>query len=738
MFDRFYRDLSDRRFLVPILIFSCLITLVLVPYRAYLLTRVAVGRPSPITVVSPIDVDVVDEEATEKLRQRIKETSPVVYRLDNSWTRRVYETLSRTFFILRGLYARGQLDTGKLGDVLKSQLGVELPKADLALLIESGFSFDFEEHISKVLKRLSGYYIVDEVPGGGFVIYDPMLKRYYMPDTSAPLFTTDSVRGLVKRLVYEVFPLEEQKFAPAVVDLLVKLVKPTLYMDRELTRAYLERRLSSVEPVRVRIKKGEVVVSEGQKVTPQIYRKLKVLADMMDIQPLWRTLLGLWLLVLVSAIFFSLLWKRLYREGRIPFYQAHRLALFIVFESIFLIRLFSWLYSRVLVPYAPVGKFFIGMASPLFLSGLLSVFLFGYSLALVPVLYVGILSSFIPSAFYYMPFAVVVSSLGAGGGVRTGRGANAFFRGIFLGVLTLILISFGAVVYESGLSWGVLFAPFMAGVAVFFSSFASLPLFERGFGVVTDISLLELANLDHPLLRMLLEKAPGTYNHSIYVGILAESAAKEVGANPILAKVGGYFHDIGKLKNPKYFIENTMGVSMHEKLSPNMSRLIIISHVKDGVELARQYGLPKCVVDIIEQHHGTSLISYFYHKAKKSSEEVDESLYRYPGPKPRSKEAAIVMLADSVEAATRSLDEPTPSRIKALVSSIVNGIFTDGQLDECELTFRDVRRIQEIFVKMLISFYHKRIKYPEQRENGDNADKSDGGKAKAQQDKVLR
>jgi len=172
-------------------------------------------------------------------------------------------------------------------------------------------------------------------------------------------------------------------------------------------------------------------------------------------------------------------------------------------------------------------------------------------------------------------------------------------------------------------------------------------------------------------------------------------------------------------------------MSMHVKLSPNMSRLIIISHVKDGVELARKYGLPKCVVDIIEQHHGTSLISYFYHKAKQMDEDVDESLYRYPGPKPRSKEAAIVMLADCVEAATRSLDDPTPSKIKNLVASIINGIFMDGQLDECDLTFKDVKKIQEVFVKMLISFYHKRIKYPDQEKNGSNGSKPDKKKDQA-------
>jgi len=281
--------------------------------------------------------------------------------------------------------------------------------------------------------------------------------------------------------------------------------------------------------------------------------------------------------------------------------------------------------------------------------------------------------------------------------------------------------------YEK-VGWGVFISPFFATISTLIGAFITLPVIERLFDIVTDLKLLELASLDHPLLKQLLDKAPGTYNHSMLVGILAEAAAKEIGANPILSKVGGYFHDIGKLKNPKYFIENTMGVSMHEKLSPSMSRLIIISHVKDGVELAKEYKLPKCVIDIIEQHHGTTLISYFYHKARKSSkEEVVEDIYRYPGPKPKSKEAAIVMIADGAEAAVRSLEDVSPSKIKSTVSSIINRLLEDGQFDECNITLKEVKQAADVVTKMLISIYHKRISYPEDR-GGDKSNKRNSGK----------
>lgn len=722
------------RIVVHILVFSILTALFLMPYRAYLLSRITLGKPSPITVVSPIDVEVVDEEATEALRRNLERQMPRVYRLDTSWVKGAYDRLSHLFFVLRGLQLRGDLTADRLGEIIAEEVGAKLSKEDLSLLLESRFSFEIEAYISNALKKISSYYIVDKYFGGNIVIYDPLLKRYLYPTEGSDIFELKDVSKLVHRVLMEIFPLDKTKFVPAFTKLLVPLVKPNLYYDDDLTREYIQRRLSSVEPVKVKIRKGELIVAKGQRVTREIYKKLKILSEFISERPFYRLFLALLLFTVVASVVFTLLWKRVYNFGRINFLDAHRLFLFLVFESVAFVRLFIWVFHKAFSPYAGMGKLVLGFSSPVFLVGLLSAFIFGYPLALLPIVFTAVLLSFLPSGFSYMPFVVVIASISAGGGIRLGRGANAFLRGIILGVASLFLLSVAAFVYEAEVSWLIFLAPFLAGVSVFFSSFASLPLFERFFGVVTDLSLLELANLDHPLLRKLLEKAPGTYNHSMYVGVLAETAASAVGANPILAKVGGYFHDIGKLKNPKYFVENTMGLSMHNKLSPNMSRLIIISHVKDGVELGLKYGLPRCVVDIIEQHHGTSLISYFYHKAKKVEGEVDESLYRYPGPKPRSKEAAIVMLADCVEAAVRSLDEPTPSKIKNMVSSVINNIFMDGQLDECDLTFKDVKTIRDVFVKMLISLYHRRVKYPEQekRESGDNGSEPGRGKDKTQ------
>lgn len=249
-----------------------------------------------------------------------------------------------------------------------------------------------------------------------------------------------------------------------------------------------------------------------------------------------------------------------------------------------------------------------------------------------------------------------------------------------------------------------------------------LPVVERVFGVLTQISLLELGDAAHPLLQELVRRAPGTYNHSITVGSLGEAAAEAIGANGLLVRVGAYFHDIGKMFKPSYFVENSgQEASRHEALMPAMSTLIIIAHVKDGADLARQHHLPQPIIDFIEQHHGTTLVEYFFRRASQQSEAdphaatVEEAAFRYPGPKPQSREAAVLMLADAVESASRVLTEPTPARIESLVEELTQKRLNDGQFDECGMSFRQLKMVQDSLVKSLTGVYHARVKYPDQR-----------------------
>ncbi|SMP53236.1 hypothetical protein SAMN06265222_10481 [Neorhodopirellula lusitana] len=264
-----------------------------------------------------------------------------------------------------------------------------------------------------------------------------------------------------------------------------------------------------------------------------------------------------------------------------------------------------------------------------------------------------------------------------------------------------------------------------AGLCIWVSSLALtglLPLIEKGFGVQTDLSLLELGDASHPLLRRLAQRAPGTYNHSINVASIAEAAADSIGANGLLVRVGAYFHDIGKMFKPEYFIENqSAGINQHDSLQPAMSTLVIIAHVKDGADLARNHHLPRPIIDFILQHHGTTLVEYFYREAAKRSEEdpnreaVSDKDFRYPGPKPQTLEAAVLMLADTVESASRTLVDPTPARISNLVDAIAQKKVGDGQFDECGLTFSQLHRVRQSLVKSLTAIYHARVKYPGQQ-----------------------
>jgi putative nucleotidyltransferase with HDIG domain len=261
-------------------------------------------------------------------------------------------------------------------------------------------------------------------------------------------------------------------------------------------------------------------------------------------------------------------------------------------------------------------------------------------------------------------------------------------------------------------AWTVLAGFLMTGL---------LPFIEKWFGVLTDLSLLEVGDVAHPLLQELVRRAPGTYNHSINVASLGEAAAEAIGARGLLVRVGAYFHDVGKMLKPSYFVENQGQENRHESLVPAMSTLIIVAHVKEGVELARQYGLPQPIIDLIAEHHGTTLVEYFYRLATERSqnaphgEDVDEQTYRYPGPKPSTRESAVLMLTDAVESASRTLTEPTPARIASLVHDLAMKRLLDGQFDECGLTLEELGVIEQSLVKSLTAVYHGRVKYPDQR-----------------------
>ena len=339
-----------------------------------------------------------------------------------------------------------------------------------------------------------------------------------------------------------------------------------------------------------------------------------------------------------------------------------------------------------------------------------------YCAALAPLL--GIMFN---NSMFVVIYALLGSIIGAHGMRQCSDRSTIYTAGLKISVVNLALAlafqTFSNTLFTMQTVYVAFFA-LVGGIlsAGFVSGF--IPVIETLFHYTTDIKLLELANLNSPLLRDLMIKAPGTYHHSVVVGNLVEAAAESINANPLLARVAAYYHDIGKASKPLYFIENQGGEeNRHDKLTPSMSALILISHIKEGAELAREKHLGQPIIDIIRQHHGTGLIKFFYERAKTQAEAtgqtVEEKDFRYPGPKPQTREAGIVMLADCVEAASRTLVNPTPDRIQGMVQNIINRIFTDGQLDECELTLKNLHEIAKSFNRILNGIFHHRIDYPE-------------------------
>ncbi|RJQ15007.1 MAG: HDIG domain-containing protein [Nitrospiraceae bacterium] len=424
---------------------------------------------------------------------------------------------------------------------------------------------------------------------------------------------------------------------------------------------------------------------------------------------------------LISALLLLILYKDFIRY-KPQIKHDYKLLLLIgtlLSGNIIICRTFFYFIQGFIKFVGTVDPLFAAYAVPFATGSMLAALLIDIHTAIVFTVITSLLSGLWLNDPLYSIFVFASGLAGAFGVIRCKKRSAIWRAGLYVSLVSLstalVISLFREQLFDAG-SLTVAGSAFSNGFIVAILVSALLPLFEYLFKLTTDISLLELLDLNQPLMRELLVEAPGTYHHSIIVGSLAEAAAETVGVNPLLARVSAYYHDIGKIKMPEYFIENQIAsLSKHDKLTPRMSSLVLLSHVKEGVELAKKHKLPPEVVDIIQQHHGTSVQTFFYQKAREQHDSltpVTEEDFRYPGPKPQNRVAALVLMADAVEAASRVLSDTSPARVSMLVDRIINHCFIDGQLDNCELTFKDIREIKTHFVYLLSSMYHKRINYP--------------------------
>lgn len=491
------------------------------------------------------------------------------------------------------------------------------------------------------------------------------------------------------------------------------LVVETETINRELTDKRIEEEKNAVEPTR--ILQGQVIVREGQFIDSEIYRQLE-LTGLLTNKSSMKPMLGLALFVLFLSV---IMYMHFYtwEENK----NRKKKALFIVYSIFFILVIMMKLISLIDKEFDVQVAFLFPTALAPLLIKLLTNERMALMITIITAATAGIMLQEGYAAIMqmeltlYILFSGLLSLYLLG---NNGRRSNILRTSIGVAVANILFIGFYLLMTQSNYELNELIFYFAAAIASGILSGALtiglMPFFESGFGLLSDMRLIELSNPNHPLLKKVLTETPGTYHHSVMVANLADAACESVGGNGLLARVGSYYHDIGKTIRPTFFIENQHGgQNPHDELPPDKSKDIIIAHAVDGAELLKKHKMPAEIIDIARQHHGTSLLKYFHVKAREMGQDVKEADYRYPGPKPQTKEIAIISIADSVEAAVRSMKDPTPEKIANLVKAIITDKLNDGQFDECDLSMKELRKVEKVICETLNGIFHSRIEYPE-------------------------
>jgi hypothetical protein len=678
-------------------------------------------------VVAPSQTEIPDPEQTQARRRAAQAAVPEVYLLDRDRGERLADKLGAVFDVGRRALAKAEAGGGSVAsaDVRTSFKGI-LKEPEIDALIRVGFSGEVERELAGILRGVMGAWIVGskalvetatavvlvEVPGGGE-------QRLSGP---AAVLDLDDARQRVRLTVgaSRSIPPEERNLLG---DLVASFVDVNVSHDPEGTAARREATLAAVPPVVRTVPGGTLLARSGEKVTPEILARIESAKAARGARIGWIETSGI-VVILSLLAFFLQRYARYHQRAFRKIRRLHALLVLVLLSMMLLSRAMIWMAREVVdhlsPPFSEAASYvcLIPLAGGAILVALLAS-------SRISMVYSGFTALLFAALngwdAYVMTWALLVQWAGIYAISTYRERAALLWAGLVAGLagaaaaLAVAAVRDGLVPASRGLYEAALaFVGGAVGTGLLVSF--ALPLLEGLFRVLTDIRLLELSNVNHPLLSELAVKAPGSYNHSLVVGTLAEEAAKVIGANSLFCRVAAFYHDIGKLRKAEYYVENQHGTNPHDRLSPFMSALIIAAHVKDGIRLARESGLPEQIVDIVPQHHGTRVMTYFFDKAQKGADPalgpVSEADFRYPGPKPQTKEAAIFMLADAIEAAARTLDEPSPGRLGELIHKVSSTIVLDGQFDECDLTFSDLERIEEAFLRSLTSMYHHRVDYP--------------------------
>lgn len=648
--------------------------------------KVTIGEPSPRDIKSPRQISYASEIKTENARLEASANVEEVYTGPNPYiadqqVRRWRETAKEISSLRQKETLKREEKVAQLEEIFDNKISPDIA-SDVLALDERAWQ-EVEQEIPRMI--------------------DLIMREEIRPNQVA------GAKRRIQNLTTQALSERERR---VVVALAQAFIVPNSTLNVEETAARRKEAQEGVEPIQVTIRQGESILREGELVSPLAMEKLRVLG-LLETGTGWQEIAGVAILVLVIIVTISL-----YVAKRHPLllYRPRR-------ELLLVLILFTiGVSSRLTIPRHTLLPYLFPTAVGAMLVAILLDIDLAILVSIISAIMVGFDSGAAIELVVYASMGGIVGALTLwrmeqlGAFVRAGAYVSLVNVGIILG------FQFNTQMYDALGLVQLIVAGIANGILSTSLAFVAFSLMGRLFGITTSLQLLELARPNHPLFRRVLTEAPGTYHHSIIISNMAERAAESVGADPLLARVGSYYHDIGKTMRPYFFAENqSEGQNPHDKLDPKTSAEIIISHVEEGLMLARKHKLPEKIRDFIPEHQGTMLVSYFYHRAKKESgEEVDEEDFRYPGPKPQSKETAIVMLADSAEAAVRANRPPTQGDLESLVHKIVDSRLIDGQLDECDLTLKDLDKIRHAFNSVLQGIFHPRIKYPESEAEAKN------------------
>ncbi|NCB38796.1 MAG: HD domain-containing protein [Erysipelotrichia bacterium] len=687
----------QKSFLARLGLFFVAMVLILVIDPTGFTPDVMEGKPAPKTIRCPRAISFVDELKTAELRALEMEKIQPVYTPIEQAEEKMLERYDQQLYTLTLFY-----------DEFKKLSPSEPSQNLIASYFPADALLEPEKLVQLRTLRISQIEKLKTV------------SRRILVNLSQKVISSQNLEmiRLEVRTLVEAYP-ESAAFKQIMTSMIRNAIMINAIEDDKLTRQRREAAARSIQPVKRTFQKGQKIVEEGLIVTSDDYFVMKKIASQLKKNKVLALMGNLLLTILIVVI--SLVFLRLEDKNVIDNVENYKLLAVIFLATLALAKTAYALGVAFDKPYLSI------LLTPLPTVALLMTMLLDCSLAMFHIFLLGLMMFVVAESNVRF---VVISLFGAIAGILAWRSAtrSSDLRSLIgtsglkiglasgISVLAFLLLdseSFATMDFRQILTYTGF--GFLNGILSGILANGVLPYMESFFSLATTSRLLELTDLSQPLLRKLAEEAPGTYQHSVAVATLAEAAANGIGADPLLTKISAYFHDIGKIRRPMYFAENQADENRHDQVTPYMSSLILIGHIRDSIDLGREYGLPERVLAILSQHHGTTLISYFYEEAKKlkDGEEVNQERFRYPGPKPQTKEAAILMLADSVEAAARTLPQHTHSKIEGLVEKIIEHKLNDeNQLDESDLTLKDIEKIEQIFVRALTSMYHGRIDYP--------------------------